>query len=133
MNNRFKASILGISLFFALSPAFAGTIDDIKAGMQEARESLLAFIAAPDEATRTTTQEGIKSGSAKVDAAVAAADPATAAKLQEFSTIWADFQNTRDTEIIPAVLAGKPDDAKAIAQGIQAERIKRMKEILSAP
>ena len=39
---------------------------------------------------------------------------------------------TRDGEIIPFVKAGKKDDAKALAKGVQAERFKKMQELLTA-
>jgi hypothetical protein len=53
-----------------------------------------------------------------------------AAKFKEFKEIWEAFKKTRDTEIIPAIKAGKVDAAKALAKGIQAERLGKMKQLL---
>ena len=49
------------------------------------------------------------------------------AKAAAFKPTWEDFKKTRETEIIPLVYAGKNADAKAIATGIQAERMGKMK------
>ena len=53
------------------------------------------------------------------------------AKFKEFQEIWQAFKKTRDTEIIPAVKAGKVDVAKALAKGVQAERLGKMKQLLA--
>lgn len=39
---------------------------------------------------------------------------------------------TRDTEIIPALKSGKKDAAKALAKGVQAERVKKLNELLGS-
>jgi hypothetical protein len=66
----------------------------------------------------------------------ALADKATGAdaarKYKELKEVWEAFKKTRDGEIVPAVKAGKVDAAKALAKGIQAERLGKMKELLSA-
>jgi len=53
-----------------------------------------------------------------------------AAKANEFKAVWGDFKKTRDGEIIPQIYAGKKAEAKALASGIQAERMKKMKGTL---
>ena len=57
--------------------------------------------------------------------------PDQAAKYKELKATWEDFKATRETEIVPAVRAGKTADAKAIAAGVQAERMKKMKGLLA--
>ncbi|MBF0110879.1 MAG: hypothetical protein HQL76_17060 [Magnetococcales bacterium] len=120
--------LLGLALVFPLGPLHAGPLGDaIKAGMTEAREGVMGLLAAPDAAAQAEKLKMVASGTAKVDAALATAD---AAKTAELKTIWTEFKNTRDTGIIPAIQAGKKDEAKALAEGIQAERIKKMKAII---
>ncbi len=50
--------------------------------------------------------------------------------LAEARDIWHAFRKTRDTEIIPAVLEGRFDDASAIAMGIQEERFREFTSIV---
>ncbi|MBI5875337.1 MAG: methyl-accepting chemotaxis protein [Deltaproteobacteria bacterium] len=42
--------------------------------------------------------------------------------LKETNAVWVAFKNTRDNEVIPAVYAGRVQEAKNIALGIQKER-----------
>lgn len=44
--------------------------------------------------------------------------------LKKIHDVWTAFRETRDKEIIPAVLAGDLDKAKGLALGVQAERYK---------
>ncbi|MEO5378957.1 MAG: hypothetical protein H7832_14420 [Magnetococcus sp. DMHC-6] len=132
MKKMLMGATLGLALFVSQGSAFAGpTGDAIKAGLGEARENLMGLIAASDPATQAQKQEGIKMATAKVNEAIASSsDPAIAEKVAEFKKIWTDFTTTRDTEIIPDVLAGKKEEAKKLAEGVQAERLKKMKELL---
>lgn len=119
---------LGLALILPQLPLHAGPLgDSIKVGMSEAREGLLGLLEAPDAAAQSAKLTAIQAGTAKVDAALAGAD---ATKVAEFTTIWTEFKKTRDTEIIPAIQAGDKNKAKTLAEGIQAERIAKMKTIL---
>ncbi|MBF0435980.1 MAG: hypothetical protein HQL77_11490 [Magnetococcales bacterium] len=121
---------LGLALVWPHSFLLASPLADaIKAGMGEAREGVLGLLAAPDSAAQADKLAVVKSGTAKVEAALAGAD---AAKVAEFKAVWTEFKNTRDTKLIPAIQAGKKDEAKALAEGIQAERIGKMKAMLEA-
>ena len=65
----------------------------------------------------------------------ASADPALKAKqatLGEFRTVWDAFKATRDREIVPLLMAGERDKARALAQQVQAGRFKRMNELLDS-
>jgi hypothetical protein len=53
-----------------------------------------------------------------------------AAKLKQFQEIWEAFKNTRETKTVPALREGKKDEARAIAEGVQAERVAKMRAIL---
>ncbi len=98
------------------------------ANLAEARTQLVAMIAETDPAKLDDFKAKVHDASDKLDADLEAmASGADAAKATEFKPAWEDFKNTRETEIIPAVYAGKNAEAKAIATGIQAERMKKMK------
>ncbi|MCG6862197.1 MAG: hypothetical protein LJE70_13120, partial [Chromatiaceae bacterium] len=96
--------------------------------LAEARTQLVAMIAETDPAKLDDFKAKVHAASDKLDADLAAmASGPDAAKATEFLPAWDAFKNTRETEIIPAVYAGKNNDAKAIATGIQAERMTQMK------
>jgi hypothetical protein len=120
---------------FAAAQAPACPHYDAKVLLTKARESLVTLIDA-DAAQFAPLEAEIARASSGVDAALAlaladASTPAERAKLYgELKTIWEAFKTTRDAEIIPAVKSGKKDQAKALASGVQAERFKKMNELL---
>lgn len=130
---------LGLLLFTAcLAPlAHAGHADTIMAALMSARENLVAMVDAPDAASQDQLYAEVTSASEAVDDALAAAladaemTPEQAAKLEELKTTWEAFKDTRENEIVPQVRAGKVDEAKNIATGVQAERMATMKSLLT--
>jgi hypothetical protein len=116
--------------------ALAGHADTVQAALMDARANLVSMIDATDKAVQDDHYAKLTKASKAVDDGVAAAlaDAATtpdqAAKYKEFKATWEDFKKTREGEIVPAVRAGKTADAKALATGIQAERMKKMKGLL---
>ena len=56
-------------------------------------------------------------------------DPRLSGRLEELKTIREAFAQTRDTQIIPLIYAGKAEEAKAAALGIQEERYRKMRAI----
>lgn len=120
---------------FAAAQAPACPHYDAKVLLTKARESLITLLDA--EAAKIEPLEAeIAKASSGVDAAIALAlaDPSISddrAKLyKELKTIWEEFKKTRDGDIVPAVKAGQKDHAKALATGVQAERYKKMNELL---
>ncbi|MEO5333143.1 MAG: hypothetical protein H7839_14070 [Magnetococcus sp. YQC-5] len=129
MKKLLLAGILGLGLGFSSSAVMAGPVaDSVKAAMKEARENLVAMLDTPDKEGQAKRHEAIKAASAKVDEIVAKNGDA----LKAFNEIWTVFKQTRDTELIPKLMAGKVDEAKALATTVQAERVKKMGEILGA-
>jgi methyl-accepting chemotaxis protein len=59
-------------------------------------------------------------------------DPEVLRKLEEFISILAAFNQTRDTQIIPWIYEGKLEEAKKLALGIQEERDNIMRTIANA-
>jgi hypothetical protein len=114
--------------------AYAEPADDACAALRSARIHLVSLMGATDKATRDNHNKQVQSASAKLDAVLAAMmhgkNAVDAARAGEFQRVWEEFKNTRETEIIPAVYAGKSDAARSIALGIQAERVKKMKAVM---
>ena len=131
------AIVLALVTAFAAS-AFASHAEGVMTSMMKARESLLALIESTDKSSQAGLQAEIAKATKEVDSKVKAAleDKATTkdelTKYKEFGEIWQAFKKTRDSEIIPAIKAGKTDAAKALAKGVQAERFGKMKALLTS-
>ncbi len=134
---KFILGAISALLLGAASFTWAASAVDVGDALMEARANLVAMLGSTDKAAQDELHAKITAASAKVDEAVAAiladkATPAdTATKLKEFDTVWAAFKTTRENEIVPAIYAGKIEEAKAVAKGIQADRIKQMKGVLT--
>lgn len=127
-------SILIIMLFARVAIAYAEPADDACAALMSARIHLVALMGSTDKMTLDKNNNQLHAASVKLDAVLAdmtqGQNTRDAAKAREFQAVWEVFKNTRETEIIPAVYAGKNEVARAIALGIQAERMKKMKAIM---
>ncbi len=132
--HKYASGILA-SLLLAATSAHAAPSDDACAALMEARGHLVAMIGSTDKAAHADLKPKIHAASAKVDAAVSAMQKSynagNEAQANAFKPVWEAFKTTRENEIIPAVLAGKNADAKALATGVQAERMKQMRGALS--
>jgi len=122
---------LAALLFAVAQPGFAAPADDACGALMEARGHLVALIGSSDRAAQDGLKVKIHAASAKVDATLAAMmksyNATDDAKATAFKPVWEAFKNTRESEIIPDVYAGKVAEAKALAGGIQTERMKQMK------
>lgn len=123
------------SLLLSIGFAHAAPADDACAALMEARGHLVAMIGSTDKAAHSDLKPKIQAASDKVDAVINAMQKSynagNEAQAAAFKPVWEAFKATRENEIIPAVLAGKNVDAKALASGIQAERMKQMRGALS--
>lgn len=135
-----KLLFLTLSLcvvFLSGQSAFAGPKSDILASMKTAREKLVALLDTSDKGTQTVLIDEIKAATteanAKIDSAIS--DASTPADLKivltDAKTTWDEFVKTRDEEIIPFILSGKVDEAKALAKGVQLERFKKIIGLLN--
>jgi len=128
------SSLLFAALLSSSGLVAAATPESACANLAEARAQLVAMIAETDPAKLDDFKAKIKDASDKLDADLAAmASGPDAAKAAAFAPVWQAFKETRETEIIPAVYAGKTADAKALATGIQAERMAQMKAAMGCP
>lgn len=111
--------------------AQAAPAQDACAALMEARGHLVNMLAATDKAVLDDLNGKVQAASGKLDGILNAMErgynAVDAQKAAEFKPVWSEFKNTRETGIIPAVYAGKVADAKALATGIQTERMKKMK------
>lgn len=115
---------------FALT-AFAGEYDDLRAEMTAARESLVTFVVNKDK-RGADQQKIVKDTADKVSAHLSKmkAPAGKEAQFKELVETWAAFKKTRETELVPAVLAGKDDEAKKLVNGIQKERYTKCQQLL---
>ena len=133
----FSYLFAGLALLLVSQAALAGHADAVQAALMEARSNLVAMIDATDKAVQDDHYAKITKASKAVDDALAAAlgdattTPDQAAKYKDFKATWEEFKQTREGEIVPAVRAGKTAEAKAVATGVQAERMKKMKGLLA--
>jgi hypothetical protein len=134
---RLLSAVLSLLLVtFAAADAFACPHYETKILLMRARENLVTMLDA-DAAKHDELQAEITKASAGIDATLAGAladatlPPATAKLFGDLKSVWEEFKKTRDGEIIPALRAGKKDEAKALATGVQAERYKKMNDLLT--
>ncbi|WP_130472453.1 hypothetical protein [Candidatus Magnetaquicoccus inordinatus] len=129
MNTKLVWRVAGLFYLCSLSTHLvAGPVADATyAGLSEARQALVSLLAAQDQQEQNRHLAAVKSATAKVDTQIRH----NSAVLNEFSSVWQQFKETRDKEIIPLLQAGKRDDAKKLAGGVQADRMAKMLQLLS--
>jgi hypothetical protein len=131
---KFVSGILA-SLLLSIGAAHAAPSDDACAALMEARGHLVAMIGSTDKAAHTDLMTKIHVASAKVDSVIGGMgksyNAGNEAQANAFKPVWDAFKTTRENEIIPAVLAGKNAEAKALATGIQSERMKQMRSAMN--
>jgi len=125
-------------LVLAVQVVQAEPICDVKNSLATGRTALLELLGTADKGAMAALKTKVEESSAAADAAVKsmtdnAATPAdTKAKLTKFVETWTAFKETRQKEVFPAIEAGKVKEAKVVAEGVQAERVKAMGELIAA-
>ena len=111
--------------------AHANEFEDLRTEMTAARESLVTLVVNKDK-RGADQQKLVKETADKVSAHLVKmkAPAGKEAQFKELSETWAAFKKTRETELVPAVLAGKDDDAKKLVNGIQKERYTKCQQLL---
>ena len=105
----------------------------LKAGLMEARSTLVVMIKDPSK--RDAGQQAMVKSSADEFAKMLATMTAPVGKevaFKDLSETWAAFKETREKELVPALLAGKQADAEKIAGGLQKQRYEKMMGIIKA-
>lgn len=115
----------------------ADAAGDVCAALRTARIHLIALMGATDGLTLNNHRDRLHAASDRLDGHLAAmrqgADAGDATRAAEFEPVWRAFRHTRETEIIPAVQAGRAEIARGIALGVQAERMQAMNAIMGCP
>lgn len=131
MKKLFITSLVFAMFGFAFS-AQAGEFGDLRTKLSAARESLIEMMLHKDK--RGPAQQKLVKNTADAVSAQLANMKAPAGKEAQFKELkenWAAFKNTRETELVPAILKGNDDLAKKIAGGVQKERYTKCQKITS--
>lgn len=123
-----------ILLAFWSQAGVARQSDEACMALRSARIHLMAFVGARDIVSQTNHRHRIQEASRRLDDLLTAmAQDPEAPRVRSFRPVWEAFKHTRETEIIPAVLAGEQNKARQIALGVQGTRIARMKQAMGCP
>jgi hypothetical protein len=124
------SALFGVALGF-VSVAWADSASDACAALASARTALYSMINAKGKSTQDALNAKVQEASTKLDSVLAGMTGANAKAAADFKALWDQFKTTRDNQIIPAIYKGNADEAKNIADGIQAERLSKMWGIMS--
>jgi hypothetical protein len=108
-------------------PSYAGEFGELKKKVTEARESLVTLLKNKDK--RGADQQKLVKDTADAVSAALAKMKAPAGKDAQFKELvdaWGAFKKTREDELVPAILAGKQEEADKLATGVQRERLKKV-------
>ena len=120
------------ALWLAFAPAaWAAPASDACAALVNARSALYSMMNTKDKSAQDALNAKVQAASNKLDSVLASMTGADAKVAADFKTVWDQFKETREKEIIPAIYKGNADDAKKIAGGIQSERLSKMWRIMS--
>lgn len=117
-------TVLALALLLLSSSLYSGEFSDLHKMVMDARDSLVVMVKNEDK--RGTEQQKLVKDTANAVSAKIATMKAPAGKEAQFTEMsknWADFKKTREEELVPLILAGKQEEAKKIAMGIQKERL----------
>ena len=111
--------------------AQANEFEDLRTEMTAARESLVTLVVNKDK-RGADQQKLVKETADKVSAHLVKmkAPAGKEAQFKELTETWAAFKKTREIDLVPAVLAGKDDEAKKLVNGIQKERYTKCQQLL---
>lgn len=110
---------------------------NVKGKISDVRAQLVAMMSETNKDKMDKYNAGIQEASKEIDGeliqwfekGLEGHDEKMNAFMRDFKTVWNDFRNTRDTQIIPFIYQNNIQEAKALALGIQAERYKKMIDI----
>lgn len=126
------ALFAAIALSGMTMSASAGEFGDLRTKLSAARESLISMMVNKDK--RGPEQQKLVKDTANDVSAQLAKMKAPAGKDAQFKELvetWKAFKETREKELVPAILKGNDNEAKKIAGGIQKERITKCQTLVS--
>ena len=113
---------LGLLALSASPWACANEFSDLRTELSAARESLVTMMTNKDK--RGADQQKIVKTTADAVSAHLAKLKAPAGKDAQFKELvetWNAFKKTRETDLVPAILAGKEDEARKLASDEQVD------------
>jgi hypothetical protein len=113
-------TVFGLGLTF-VPAARADPASDACAALANARGALYSMTFAKDKSAQDAWNAKVQAASTKLDAVLAGMTGADAKVAADFKAVWDQFKATREK--------GNADDAKKIADGIQAKRLARLEPI----
>ena len=121
-----------VALVAALSStlAAANEFSDLRGKLSAARESLVTMLVNKEK--RGADHQKVVKDTADAVSAHLAKLKAPAGKETQFKELvdnWNAFKKTREVDLVPAILAGKEDEAKKIAGGSQKDRITKCQQL----
>jgi hypothetical protein len=125
-----------VTMVFSLGLAFTATAwadhaSEVCSALANARTALYAMALAKQRSAQDAWNARVQAASTKLESALAGMTGADAKVASDFKAVWDQFKATRENEIIPAIYKGSADEAKNLADGIQAERLSKMWGIMS--
>jgi hypothetical protein len=122
--------VFGLGFAF-VAAAWADSASDACAALANARSALYAMTLAKQKSAQDGWNAKVQAASTKLDSVLTGMTGPDARAASDFKVVWDQFKATRETEIIPAIYKGNADEAKKLADGIQAERLSKMWGIMS--
>ena len=132
MNRTLIAFFLSICTLFVAPAVHANDFDDLRGSLSAARESLVTMLLNKDK--RGVDQQKLVKETADAVSTKLAKMKAPAGKEAQFKELvdtWNAFKKTREVELVPALLAGKEDEARKLAGGVQKERITKAQQLVA--
>lgn len=122
---------LAFSALLASVSAHANEFTDLRGQLSAARESLVTMLVNKDK-RGADHQKVVKDTADAVSAHLAKlkAPAGKEAQFKELVDTWNAFKKTREVDLVPAILAGKDDEAKKLAGGIQKDRITKCQQLV---
>lgn len=131
MKNWILSLSVAVVTLVASGWASANDFAVLRTELSAARESLVTMLVNKDK--RGADHQKVVKDTADAVSAHLTKLKAPAGKEAQFRELvdnWSAFKKTRETELVPLILAGKDADAKKIAGGIQKERITKCQEMV---
>ncbi len=124
-------AVFGLGLAFAPAAWADPTRDSACAALVEARSALYSMMEAKDKSGQDEFNTKVQAASAKLESELTGMTGSDAKVAADFKAVWDEFKATRENEIIPAIYKGDASTAKKLADGIQADRLSKMWDIMS--
>jgi hypothetical protein len=131
LNHPFRLLVPAIVVSVAM-PATAGEFAILREEIVAARQALVTMVLYRDK--RGSEQQALVKNTADTVTASFAklkVPPGKAAEFKELRGTWEAFKRTRETELVPAILANEKGKAEKIGAGIQKERLDRMYALIT--